>query len=52
MLLAAGVPSFPFVWPSNWSKFSGILIFNTAVKPSLASDPSKLESFSFNRPYL
>ena len=47
--LASGVPSFPFVCPSNSSFDSGTFKEIIAVKPSLTSSPAKFASFSFKR---
>ena len=49
-VLAWGVPSLPFVWPSNCSNASGIFNDITAVNPSLTSLPSKALSFPFIYP--
>ena len=48
---AWGVPSFPFVCPSNCNKSSGTETERIDVKPSRTSLPSKFLSFSFNKPY-
>ena len=48
-LLACGVPSFPFVCPSNCSSASGMLTLITAVKPSLVSEPSNTVFFPFSK---
>ena len=46
-VLAAGVPYFPLVWPSNCKRDSGIFREMTAVSPSLTSPPSRALSFDF-----
>ena len=49
---ASGVPSFPFVCPSNCKSSSGIPKDKIIVSPSRTSLPSKFLSLSFNKPFL
>src|SRR5699024_12811195 len=46
-VLTSLLPSFVFVWPSNWG--SGCLMDTIAVNPSLTSSPVRFESFSLNK---
>ena len=50
MPLMSALPSFAFVWPSNWGSVSFTLI--TAVSPSRTSSPERLASFSASVPDL
>ena len=43
------LPSFVFVWPSNWGSAS--FTATIAVKPSRMSSPRRFSSFSFSRPF-
>ena len=48
-VLAAGLPNFDLVCPSNCKRFSGILSEIIAVNPSLTSLPSNDVSFPFKK---
>ena len=50
MPLISALPSFAFVWPSNWGSVS--LTLMTAVRPSRTSSPERFASFSLSVPDL